>query len=448
MTMIAGFPYVRVEFDKHAHLVHESQVEALLRAVDPASGISDLFVISHGWNNDQDEAQQLYEAFFHQVRALIDGQAVSGLTGRTFAVMGVFWPSKKFDDDGGASGGAASAGDPLIRALDGLKGVFDHAEADGLLEKAKALVPNLSSSPVARAKFADAIRKLPNRKGQSAATNHEDASDRFFAAEGDELLKRLSAPLAPAPPQRMGGSTGGAAGGIGSVTMSPPAGQAAGIGSLLGDLKAGALNLLNFTTYFQMKERAGVIGSGPVNEVLGRVRSRNAALRIHLVGHSFGGRLVTATAAGKARFAPSTMTLLQAAFSHNGFSPDYDAKGSAGAFRSVVSDGRINGPILVTHSDKDAAVGRAYPLASRISGEQAAALGDANDTYGGIGRNGAIKTPAEAVKGELLRVGAAGYQFAKGKIYNLNSDGCIGGHSDICKPEVAFALLTAVRQAS
>jgi hypothetical protein len=180
-----------------------------------------------------------------------------------------------------------------------------------------------------------------------------------------------------------------------------------------------------------------------VNELLGRIRAKNASVRIHLIGHSFGGRLVTAAAAGPQKFAPSTMTLLQAAFSHNGFSANYDGKGSAGFFRTVVQEGRVNGPILISHSDKDRAVGTAYPLASRINGEQAAALGDASDRYGGIGRNGAVHT-REAVAGTLLKLRATGYNFVRGQLYNLNADASIGDHSDICKPEVAYAVLTAV----
>ncbi len=62
---------------------------------------------------------------------------------------------------------------------------------------------------------------------------------------------------------------------------------------------------------------------------------------------------------------------------------------------------KVNGPILITHTKNDKAVGIAYPLASRINGVKTAALGDENDPYGGIGRNGAQKTP-EAVVGELL----------------------------------------------
>jgi len=49
----------------------------------------------------------------------------------------------------------------------------------------------------------------------------------------------------------------------------------------------------------------------------------------------------------------------------------------------------VAGPILITHTANDKAVGIAYALASRISGQTGAALGDATDVFGGIGRNGA-----------------------------------------------------------
>lgn len=460
MASIAGFPYFRVEFNKAAEPNDPQQLKALLDAADPAGNWTDLLVVSHGWNNDMNDAQGLYEQLFAQFRAVLSAGSVAGAVGRNFAVVGILWPSKKFADADVIPGGAASLGaaagagtKPALSAaalekqLDRLKGVFDHPQADQLIEQAKALVPDLENSPAAQTEFVDIIRQLPNRSKETK----EDASDEFFVRKGPDLLKRLQAPspVAAAAPGRPG--SGGAAGGPGARPTSGPAaaplagsgGQAAGIGDLFSGIKAGALNLLNYTTYYQMKERAGTIGAGAVNKLLGQIRAKNSKLRIHLIGHSFGGRLVTAAAAGPQKFAPSTMTLLQAAFSHNGFSADYDKKGSAGFFRNVVKEERVGGPILITHSVKDVAVGTAYPIASRINGEQAAALGDASDKYGGIGRNGAVNT-GEAVNGTLLKAGAPGYVFGKGKLYNLNADATIGGHSDICRPEVAYAVLTAV----
>ena len=107
-----------------------------------------------------------------------------------------------------------------------------------------------------------------------------------------------------------------------------------------------------------------------------------------------------------------------------------------------MSEGRVTGPIVVTCTVNDQAVGTAYPLVSLIAGQNASALGDANDPYGGIGRNGAQHTP-EAIAGNLNAEGAA-YSFQGGKIYNLKADAFISGHSDICKREVTYALLKAI----
>ena len=101
---------------------------------------------------------------------------------------------------------------------------------------------------------------------------------------------------------------------------------------------------------------------------------------------------------------------------------------------------------MITHTKNDRAVGIAYPLASRISRQQASALGDQNDPYGGMGRNGAQHTPevdADAVS-ELLAVGRV-YAFAPGRVYNLRADQFISSHSDVTGPQVAYAVLNAVR---
>jgi len=87
-------------------------------------------------------------------------------------------------------------------------------------------------------------------------------------------------------------------------------------------------------------------------------------------------------------------------------------------------------------------VGVAYPLASRLARQAASWLGDANDRYGGIGRNGAQKTP-ESVTAALLAAGKP-YALTSGRVHNLRADDLITGHSDIVRPEVAYAILSAV----
>jgi hypothetical protein len=84
----------------------------------------------------------------------------------------------------------------------------------------------------------------------------------------------------------------------------------------------------------------------------------------------------------------------------------------------------------------------AYALASRVARQAFGALGDADDPYGGIGANGAVRTP-EAVPGALGPV-AETYAFAPGRVHNLRADRFVAGHADIRGPEVANALVQAV----
>src|SRR5712691_8415749 len=419
MKDVAGFPGFEVEFTKEGQVFDENQVKELLDFLAQGS-VTDLFVFSHGWNNDMDDARQLGQLFFGCVRDIVKAKAVAEIDQPQFAVMAVLWPSKKFADKDLIPSGAASLTSPEVlfvqRQLDDLKLVFKSPKADAALEKAKALVPELEANPAAREGFVATLRALMPKPSDT----RDDASNLFFALTADEIFARLKNPLLTnAPPP--GGDSGGAAS-IGGVSVSPQGGAAGlrDIARRVGDATrnaitatdsfvnrttAAASNLLNYATYYQMKERAGLVGSTGVAQVLRRVRDRVGALRIHLIGHSFGGRLVTAAADALGQqkaYKPNSLTLLQAAFSHNGFAQKFDG-GHDGFFRKVVVDGKVTGPILITCSVNDQAVGVAYPLASRLAGQQASALGDANDVYGGIGRNGAQKTP-EADSGTLQAV--------------------------------------------
>jgi hypothetical protein len=121
-------------------------------------------------------------------------------------------------------------------------------------------------------------------------------------------------------------------------TASGPAldeGGAAGIGSFLDSFKTAALNILNYTTYYEMKTRAGKVGNNGAAPLIDNLAAK--VDRIHLIGHSFGGRLVTAAAKESTTNKLASLTLLQAAFSHNGFS-----KILKGFFRSVVEAKRVS----------------------------------------------------------------------------------------------------------
>lgn len=454
-TPIAGFPFFHLEFTKDGEVFRSAEADAVLQSARRGE-IKDLVVLAHGWNNDMADASRLYERLLRAMRDLIDLGREPDLANRKLAVLGVFWPSKKFTDEELIPGGGASLGDEearLMARLEELKGTFDLPD-EAALEEAKTVVGDLEHDPEARRRFVDLLRSvLP-----APTDPDDDASDAFFRTDGDELLRLLQAPVLPFGPGGPGGGGGAAAIGLGEAAAptfggtggvaggGDMGGGAAGLADLASGFKAGARRLLNYVTYYQMKERAGKVGARGLNPFLRELHAAAPGARIHLVGHSFGGRLVTAAAMGEAgspSFAPASMTLLQAAFSHNGFAKDF-RDGRDGFFREVVTAGKVTGPILITHTRNDQAVGKSYPIASRIARQDASDLGDADDVYGGIGRNGALArfTP-EAVAGELLPMDSR-YTLQPGKLHNLLADRFIHDHGDVTGREVAHAVLSAV----
>ena len=221
---------------------------------------------------------------------------------------------------------------------------------------------------------------------------------------------------------------------------------AAGLGDFFKGIVAGASNLLNYVTYYQMKERAGTVGRTGVNAAISAVRKTHPHVRIHLVGHSFGCRVVTAAVTGSAPsvmgFANS-MSLLQGAFSHYSFSASYDKSNKPGFFRNLVSEARVSGPVVITHTRADKAVGIAYAVASRAARQIAAAVGDKDDPYGGLGSNGAQKTN-EARSISMPQAGAPfGQPLGPRTLTNLLADSLIKNHGDVRNKHCAYVVLSA-----
>ena len=432
MNDIAGIPYFAAEFDTSGNLKSP---------VTLPNDVTDAIVVSHGWNNNREDAESLYRGLFTNFAAVGGAPA-----NRKVAIIGVIWPSKRFDElvaatasSDAASGAAAlqskaskESDAMLVAKLREMASFFTTDTQRATLRELEALIPDLQDKKTAQRAFVEKVRSLLD----PSAADKEDASKTFFADDGAEIMQRLkiSEEDFDAALVEDGGS---ASLPLGVGTVKPATGGAAGITGFLSGIKAAAMNVLNFGTYFEMKARAGKVGAKGVAPLIDGLPAH--VQRVHLVGHSFGGRVVTAAAASSTTDRIRSMSLLQTAFSHNGFS-----KEKGGAFRAVVDKQRVNGPIIVTHSVNDKAVGVAYPMASRISGDTTAAFGDKNDKFGGLGRNGAQHLAAtEVSEGKLLATGAA-YQFAPGKFFNLESAEFIKGHSDITGKEVAHAIRSAM----
>jgi hypothetical protein len=446
-----------VEFRRDGNLVLASQVDELVRA---AGSATDMLVISHGWNNDEREASLLYR----ELLGNLSQQTTASAPGRRLIVLRVYWPSKRFADEDLIPGGAASATDPVQSVsaqLDAL--LSDFKFQDGLLTDLRSpearardavqrdalgamqkLLLRLDEDPEAQEEFVRLSRLLLST---SHVNDEEEVlQQNFYASDGPEVLQRLSRKFKPkATPVEGPTSIGGT-----EVAGMGDEGGAAGLGNVFRGPLNGARNLLNLFTYFEMKERAGTVGSTGLADVLRRVTNANPKMRIHLCGHSFGGRLVVAALAARPPAAEATdgvrsVVLLQAAFSHNALGVKYDGQRD-GYFRRIFEGNRLFGPIVITHTERDWSVGLAYPIASRLRNQVASGLGDANDAYGAIGRNGALFVSGELDKTEatLHPLGEPYAKFKTGRVYNLHGGSFITGHGTVRGREVAQALRHAL----
>lgn len=435
-----------LQFNREAALVDPAQLDNLANHIT-TSAPTDLLVLSHGWNNDMAQARALYGRLRQSLAAQLP--RFPNLAARRFTCVDVLWPSKKFADKDLIPGGAAAAGalvnDIIQEQLGALEALLEDEANPADFQRAKALVALLQEgNNRAQIEFAELVLKyLPRAKLEEGDYYDPGIISGKF---GDRPLLEvlgLPAPLAP-PDSRRGGAA--------AIRQDQPEpasrGGAAGLGDLLAGVKAGAINLLNLTTYYKMKERAGIIGQRGLNAALRRLTALPSSPKKHLVGHSFGGRVVTATVLGpehQLAVPVASLTLLQAAYSHYGLARNYRKSGKDGFFRRVVDEKRVQGPILITHTRNDSAVGVQYAIASRLARQVAAALGDEHDQYGGMGGNGAQDTP-ESVKADLNSPGVA-YQLQVGKVYNLKSDRFIANHSDVTNEAVTFAIWSAVSAA-
>jgi len=424
------FPYRELAIDKDGGFVEPGEPG---RAADVVDGdVTDVLVISHGWNNDVTEARALYTALATNMESVLRSNPPPSYGDRKLAVVGVVWPSKKFADSDVVAGGAAAVGsgadaDDIRAELDELAAFLDRPEATAALERAKDLVDSLDSDPDAAA-LVELVRGVLAESDEERA-DPQDASREFFVAKPAELLTSLERPVF-----------------VGPAIGSPPAGGAAGgaaglVDALRARLRA-ARNLLNYATYYEMKARAGAVGRGGVAELLGELHTRPERVRIHLAGHSFGARVVSMAALSTSPAVPiSSISLLQAAFSHYSFATDWEGS-KDGAFIEALASDRLVGPMVLTHTANDKAVGIAYAIASRVAGQVAASVGGPTDKYGGLGRNGALKTAGSTQATLLAATGS--YALGGHRVHNLLADKFVSDHGDVSSREIALAVLSAI----
>ncbi|MET9217566.1 serine-threonine protein kinase [Streptomyces sp. NPDC003300] len=467
-------PYWDLTFDADGD-PDPRQRDALLEAVGDRT---DLVVFSHGWNNDIATATALYDGFFGHFPGLL-----AAAPDLRFGYVGVHWPSMRFSDepipdfprtsptlaapvaDGAAASGAAL--DPLTRAalgevfpgsgptLDRIAELLaERPEAPERLDEFAALVRTLTGLPPSPGAAAQGpAAQIPAARGpgaQGVAAQSLLAED-MGTAPGAEPLLFTQDPVTTCLSLADALATAGA-----EVAPAQPVSGEAVFGGLGRRVWDGAKELLRQATYYAMKRRAGTVGQRGLGPLLGVLARRAPSVRVHLIGHSFGARLVSFALDGMpSSVRVSSVTLLQGALSHYAFSgpQPFDARGGALHGRQQ----RVTGPLVACHSRHDQALGVFYPLASRLAGEDESLLGDIahagadllgfGERWGALGHDG-FQALDGAPELTLERALAGGLPRTGCVSVDASSVVCSGGppsgaHSDICHEELARLVLRA-----
>ncbi|MFD4244783.1 serine-threonine protein kinase [Streptomyces sp. NPDC058525] len=449
-------PYAELTFDSEGD-VDRGSLAAVARIE-----ATDLLVFAHGWNSDRSTATRLYERFFAPFPGLVG-------PGVRLGYVGVVWPSMRFSDEpipdfeergALAEPGFGTALDPGTRRALGEFWPGREAELDRVAE----LLEERPESEAAFIEFGALVRELAGVDVVDVAevTDTTDTADAAGGADpagtagaaGTVDAAVLMPSAAPVPAvfaedvlevcralAEALGEAGGPAGGAGERPLA--------FGGGLRPLWNGAKELLRQATYYKMKKRAGVVGERGLGPVLTELAHRRPGLRIHLIGHSFGARLVSFSL----RAVPDgarhigSLTLLQGAFSHYVFSDrlphDRNRAGALGGLQR-----KVDGPVVACHSPHDTSLRVFYPLASRMAGDSAGLLG-LDERWGAIGHDG-VRAVAGAPRLTLdtaLREGvpAAGCVSVDAGSVVRRGGAPSGAHSDICHAELARLVVAAGR---
>ncbi|MFD5079253.1 serine-threonine protein kinase [Streptomyces sp. NPDC058371] len=445
-------PYWELTFDAQGDVDGRERDELLREVV--RRKVHDVVVFAHGWNNDRSGATRLYSRFFEPVPELAPHARLG--------YVGVIWPSMRFSDepipDLPAPLAAAAPANPAAEVPAAARPVLDKGTRHALVERFPG-----------RASVVEQLARLLEQQPDEGASLEE--------------FGRLVRLLVEERPQRPPGTfaadavTDGVPGGDPEMLLGDTVRVCAEFAGALAEIGApatadhsfavpglwdGAHELLRQATYYAMKRRAGTVGEHGLGPAIGQLAAAAPDVRVHLVGHSFGARLVSFALRGlpESVHAVKSVTLLQAAFSHYAFAArlPYDARASGVLYGR---QHRIDGPLVCCYSRFDSALGTIYPLASRIAGDARSAVGEGaagigigidrvlGARWGALGHDG-----VQAVEG-TRSLGLADVVRAK-----LPTTGCVnidaapvvrrggpptGAHNDICHRELAQVVLAAGR---
>jgi len=416
----ATAPFYVIPFDNDGVCTGPLTQANLLEEVR-RSGPTDLFVFSHGWNNDWSAAIGGYDRFIDGLRAL---RAQHPLQREYLPVLvGVFWPSVALVAPWERGPGIAAEGVGDDCAV---------AEERAEIEEVAAVVP-----ADRRPRFYELAQRSDGLSGADAAEFAALLSPAFSGS--DELRTVESTPADDVLEIWTAAGRGAAArttDDFGFATGEGGGPQSAGIFD-----KLDPRNLIRMATVLLMKDRAGRVGARGVADLLEALLAEGDA-RVHLVGHSYGGKVVLSALAAKSHSREvDSVLLLQPAMSHLCFAANVNGEGFPGGYR--VDLDRSRQPIMATFSKHDFPLTKVFHLAVRRRSDLGEAqIAGAPSPYAALGGFGPDGVAEESVVIKALAPPQAYPTFAKEvRVVAVESSDVIGGHGDIANDATFWMLL-------
>lgn len=429
----AAFPYYILPFDADGVCTGPLTRAHLLANLQ---GVTDIFLFSHGWNNDWSAATKRYEEFIRGFQSLRSAQVLAMPANYKPLLVGVFWPSQSlaiFDSETGPGFASTTVLDASVGEMQSLLADIAAQLPPSARERFHVLASATELDETNAAEFAGILAGV-----LSGATDTEAGKE--TAPTAADLLASAAALATPEPDYDA----------IGTVTTGPTAttpAAAGGIGGLIRMLDP--RNLIKPFTVWQMKDRAGKIGATGVAALLSDLLTRSEpTARVHLLGHSYGCKvLMTATCKMQptARKVESAL-LMQPAISQYAFAESVPERNVPGGF--FAARARVHQPIAATFSTHDKPLHDMFHLSVRRHddlGELQYAGAESPSKFAAMGGYG----PRSTAGAEIIPIRNPGVAYTlplAPAVIGIDGSRVIDGHGGILNDDVwylAWTLATA-----
>jgi hypothetical protein len=402
--------YFKLFFDAQGYPQDSTNQAAVIDAlVNSATPVTDLWILAYGWNNDLVSGTQTYDTWVARMQEVHKEKFQNPAYNPRF--LGIYWPSKALigtimkqaassttttsdDTTGGGAGEFEMGGDSLTQPAPGPGAVAYTEDRDRFISEYR---PVMDPEGIYGDDYDRDFSRLYTLMSQAQPPTDQQIRD--FV----KILKKYETPDPHSDPiERQN---------IGSVPVEVVVNQLKESQRYESFSAHDALQkLFGAFSFWKMKGRAAIVGENGVYRFLVAVKQAfhqyGQRVRIHLLGHSFGAKLVTAAVypAAQARDAErpfvNTLVLLLGAFSQFSFSKNIPVvAGAAGHYAAILDRGVVANPVLAIYSRYDSANKFFYPLGMRFAlPSQRFEMGNLDDTaetytpskdpFGALGANG------------------------------------------------------------